>query len=109
MVHVRNGEINHIKANYQPVAISAGAKKPFTNHEINVKKGDMLFIYSDGFADQFGGPKGKKYMSRKFRDYLASISSFSAEEQSQKLEKEFYRWKGTQDQIDDVCVMGVKI
>ena len=109
LVHVRNGEINHIKANYQPVSISAGAKKPFTNHEIKVEKGDMLFIYSDGFADQFGGPKGKKYMSRKFRDYLASISSFSAEEQSQKLEKEFYRWKGTQDQIDDVCVMGVKI
>jgi serine phosphatase RsbU (regulator of sigma subunit) len=109
LVHVRNGEINHIKANYQPVAISAGAKKPFTNHEIKVEKGDMLFIYSDGFADQFGGPKGKKYMSRKFRVYLASISSFSSKEQSEKLEKEFYRWKGDQDQIDDVCVMGVKI
>ena len=109
LVHVRNGEINHIKANYQPVAISAGAKKPFTNHEIKVEKDDMLFIYSDGFADQFGGPKGKKYMSRKFRDYLASISSLSAKEQSEKLEKEFYRWKGDQDQIDDVCVMGVKI
>ncbi len=109
LVHVRNGEINHIKANYQPVSISAGAKKPFTNHEIKVKKGDMLFIYSDGFADQFGGPRGKKYMSRKFRDYLASISTFSANEQRDKLEKEFHRWKGDQDQIDDVCVMGVKI
>ena len=109
LVHIRNGEINHIKANYQPVSISAGAKKPFTNHEIKVKKGDMLYIYSDGFADQFGGPKGKKYMSRKFRDYLASISSFSAKDQEEKLQAEFYRWKGSQEQIDDVCIMGVKI
>ena len=77
--------------------------------EIKVEKGDMLYIYSDGFADQFGGPKGKKYMSRKFRDYLASISSFTAKEQEEKLQTEFYRWKGNQDQIDDVCVMGVKI
>ena len=69
----------------------------------------MLYIYSDGFADQFGGEKGKKYMVNKFRSFLASISSYDVKEQKQKLEEEFENWKGSHDQIDDVCVMGVRI
>ena len=109
LVHVRNGEINHIKANYQPVALTVGDRIPFTNHEVKLEKGDMLYIYSDGFADQFGGEKGKKYMVNKFRKFLASISSFDVNEQKQKLENEFNNWKGNHDQIDDVCVMGVRI
>ena len=109
LVHIRDGEINHIKANYQPVALTVGEKKPFTNHQIQLKKGDMLYIYSDGYADQFGGEKGKKFMVTKFRKLLASISSLSIEEQKQRLEDEFDSWRGEHDQIDDVCVMGVRI
>jgi serine phosphatase RsbU (regulator of sigma subunit) len=109
LVHIRDGEINHIKANYQPVALTVGEKKPFTNHEIKLKKGDMLYIYSDGFADQFGGEKGKKYMVTKFRNLLAEISSLNVDDQKQKLEDEFEKWKGSHDQIDDVCIMGVRI
>ena len=109
LVHVRDGKVNHIKANYQPVALTVGEKIPFTNHKIELKKGDMLYIYSDGFADQFGGEKGKKYMVTKFRAFLASISVYDVQEQKQKLEEEFENWKGSHDQIDDVCVMGVRI
>ena len=60
--HVRNGEINHIKANYQPVALTVGEKKPFVNHDIKLEKGDMIYIFSDIYADQFEA-KGKKYMT----------------------------------------------
>ena len=109
LVHVRNGEINHVKANYQPVALTVGEKKPFINHDIKLEKGDMIYIFSDGYADQFGGPKGKKYMTTKFRKYLASISHHNMEEQHEMLEKEFQQWKGDHDQIDDVCVMGVRV
>ena len=109
LVHVRNGEINHIKANYQPVALTVGEKKPFINHDIKLEKGDMIYIFSDGYADQFGGPKGKKYMTTKFRKYLASISHHSMEEQHEMLEREFQQWKGDHDQIDDVCIMGVRV
>ena len=109
LVHIRNGEINHIKANYQPVALTVGEKKPFTNHKIKLKKGDMIYIYSDGYADQFGGEKGKKYMVTKFRKFLAYISPLDVKEQKKKLDQEFESWKGEHDQIDDVCVMGVRV
>ena len=91
------------------MALTVGEKKPFINHDIKLEKGDMIYIFSDGYADQFGGPKGKKYMTTKFRKYLASISDLSVEEQHDMLEKEFYKWKGNHDQIDDVCVMGVRV
>ena len=81
----------------------------FVNHDIKLEKGDMIYIFSDGYADQFGGPKGKKYMTTKFRKYLASISHHSVEEQHEMLEREFQQWKGDHDQIDDVCVMGVRV
>ena len=109
LVHIRNGEINHIKANYQPVALTVGEKKPFTNHKIKLKKGDMIYIYSDGYADQFGGEKGKKYMVTKFRKFLAYISPLDVKEQKKKLDQEFDSWKGEHDQIDDICVMGVRV
>ena len=109
LIHVRDGEINHIKANYQPVALTIGEKKPFTNHQVELKKGDMIYIYSDGFADQFGGPKGKKYMVTKFRKFLASISNLDMDKQNKALAEEFNKWRGDHDQIDDVCVMGVRI
>ena len=69
----------------------------------------MIYIYSDGFADQFGGPRSKKYMVTKFRKFLVSISTLDIDKQNQLLAEEFDKWKGNQDQIDDVCVMGVRI
>ena len=69
----------------------------------------MLYIYSDGFADQFGGERGKKYMSGKFKKFLMSISEMTTEEQEYLVKVEFTNWMGENEQIDDVCVMGVKV
>ena len=109
LIHISNREINHIKADNQPVALHTGKKIPFTSHEIKVQKGDMLYIYSDGFADQFGGERGRKYMSGKFKKFLLSISEMTTEEQEYLVKVEFTNWMGENEQIDDVCVMGVRI
>jgi len=66
-------------------------------------------MFSDGFADQFGGPKGKKYKSRPFRNLILSIQDLIMEDQCKLLHKEFANWRGEIEQIDDVCVIGVKI
>ena len=69
----------------------------------------MVYVFSDGFQDQFGGEKGKKYRSLKFRNLLHSISDKSTDEQNKLIEQEFNTWLGDYEQIDDVCVMGVRI
>ena len=81
----------------------------FTCHEIDLVKGDQLYILSDGYVDQFGGEEDKKYMIAQFRDFVYSIRNLKMEEQRIKIEEEFYRWKGSESQIDDVLVMGVRV
>ncbi|WP_162845513.1 SpoIIE family protein phosphatase [Labilibaculum antarcticum] len=95
-------------ATRQPIGKSDRAEK-FVTHEIELEKGDCIYMFSDGFSDQFGGPKGKKYMSRAFKKFLLSISDKPMEEQKVLMEKEFQEWKGELEQVDDVCVGGVKI
>jgi len=68
----------------------------------------IQYIYSDGYADQFGGPEGKKFMYKQFRDLILSVQDYSMEKQKDVLEKNFDEWKGESPQIDDVIVMGVK-
>ena len=69
----------------------------------------MIYIYSDGYQDQFGGPKGKKYMVKKLRTFLKEISKLTIEEQSVKIQEEFHGWKGNLEQVDDICVMGLRV
>jgi len=83
--------------------------KNFKTHQIELEKGDCIYLFSDGFADQFGGPKGKKYKSNPFKNFLLSISDQSMVEQKTLLENEFEAWKGNEEQVDDVCILGVKI
>ena len=109
LVHVRGKELNSIRGDHQPVGLLLGDKKPFTKHKLKLKKDDMLYIYSDGYQDQFGGEKGKKYMGAKFKNHLQKISSKSEDEQLKSLSEEFSLWIRDYEQIDDVCVMGVKI
>ena len=109
LIHIRNGDINQINADSQPVALNLGKKTPFLKHDLQLKKGDLLYIYSDGFADQFGGEKDKKYMNKKFKKFLLEISDLPMEQQEYLLKIEFIDWMGKNEQIDDVCVMGIKI
>lgn len=83
--------------------------KPFTNHEIQLQKGDCLYLSSDGFHDQFGGEKGKKFMVKRFRELLLTNCNQSMSVQREILEKTFEEWKGDIKQIDDVTVLGIRI
>jgi serine phosphatase RsbU (regulator of sigma subunit) len=105
---IRNGELTQYKADKQPIGKYDDAK-PFTQHEIDLEKGDVIYTFSDGYPDQFGGEKGKKYMYKKFRDLLLSIHHKPMEEQHQLLVDSFENWRGNLEQVDDVCIIGVKI
>jgi serine phosphatase RsbU (regulator of sigma subunit) len=91
-----------------PIAIYERMRE-FTNHEITIEKKDLFYFFSDGYEDQFGGPDGKKFKTRRFRELLVEISSEPMQEQKDILEKRFEEWKGDQDQVDDIVVVGVRI
>jgi serine phosphatase RsbU (regulator of sigma subunit)/HAMP domain-containing protein len=106
---VRAGELLEYKANKFPIGAFIGEKKSFTNHSIQLEKNDQIFIFSDGYADQFGGTKGKKFMVGNFRKLLASISDLAPDEQKKQLDSTLTSWQGSHEQVDDVLVIGVKI
>ncbi|MGE0568512.1 MAG: PP2C family protein-serine/threonine phosphatase, partial [Bacteroidia bacterium] len=83
--------------------------KPFNTHSLKLSKGSLLYLFTDGFADQFGGPKGKKFKYRQFSDLLFSNKNLPMKEQCKLLEKAFLDWKGSMEQVDDVCVIGLKL
>lgn len=97
-----------IKADKQPIG-KFDFRQPFSSIQVKVKKGDSLYIFTDGYADQFGGRKGKKLMYKPFKNLLLSISDLPMNEQINRLNKHFDQWKEGIEQVDDVCVMGVKI
>ena len=105
---VRNGELMETKPDKQPIG-KHFRNEPYTHHEINLQSGDTLYIFTDGYADQFGGPKGKKFMYKQFKELLLSIYDKSMDEQKQLLYQAFNAWKGDLEQVDDVCVIGVRI
>ncbi|PCJ28058.1 MAG: hypothetical protein COA97_01930 [Flavobacteriales bacterium] len=105
---VRNNELTEIKSNKQPIGKYMNTK-PFTNHKKTVFKEDNIYLFTDGYADQFGGPKGKKFKYRPFKELLISLSGNSMMNQKEILENNFINWKGDLEQIDDVCILGVKI
>lgn len=103
-------EIDEIKADKQPVGKYA-ENKPFNTRTAQLVSGDILYLFTDGFADQFGGPKGKKFMYKKMKELLLSNSNGRMLMSTQKeiLDGCFNSWKGDLEQVDDVCVIGVKI
>ena len=109
LIHVSGEELKTYRGDHQPVGFLVEDKRPFNKHKVKLKKEDMLYIYSDGYQDQFGGAKGKKYKSAKFKKHLLSISKESEDKQLSILEKDFSSWKNSYEQVDDVCVMGVRI
>ena len=83
--------------------------KPFTTHKIELLKGDTIYIFTDGYADQFGGEKQKKFMYKPLKNLLLEIHKESLSTQKEHLQQHFANWKGTTEQTDDVLIIGVKI
>jgi len=91
-----------------PVAIS-DRMYDFNNHVVELNKGDTFYLFTDGYADQFGGPKGKKFKYAQFKQLLVSIQEKTMDEQHDILHQTMADWKGQLEQIDDILVMGVRI
>ena len=98
-----------IKGNKQPIGIYSGPATPFTNHEIKLNTGDFLYLFTDGFADQIGGPLEKKYKHKNFKELVISVNQNTAIEQESIFSKTTKEWKGVLDQTDDILVIGIKI
>jgi CheY-like chemotaxis protein len=106
---IRDNQLIEHKGDRMPVSIHRNADKPFTNHEIKLQDNDRLYLFSDGFPDQLGGTKGRKYMSRKFKEFLLSIHNEPMHVQEQLLKQEHLRWRGETSQLDDLLVIGLKM
>jgi serine phosphatase RsbU (regulator of sigma subunit) len=109
MVIIQGGEFVEYKGDRMPIGIHHGKETTFTNHRIDVNRGDTIFLFSDGFASQFGGPDGVKYKKANFKDLLSGIYSLPMSEQRKILETEFENWKGTMNQVDDITILGLRI
>lgn len=105
---VRGGELLQYAANKNAIGSMALEKGTFSQHSIQLQSGDMVYIFSDGYADQFGGHKGKKFMYRRFRELLITISTEPADRQRTLLQESFNQWRGAYEQVDDILVMGMR-
>lgn len=105
----RNGDLIETKADKMPIGIHTRYQEPFTRHNLELQKGDMVYTFSDGYADQFGGPRQKKFMIRNFRKMLQEIHMKSMDEQQKIMEQTLQNWMADTDQIDDILVIGVRI
>lgn len=109
LIHIRDGEVSQIKGDKMPIGIHVHDKVPFQNVEIEVKKGDVLYAFSDGYADQFGGPLGRKFMTKTLRELLLQIHQKPMAEQLEILNQTLLDWHGDTPRIDDVVIMGVRV
>ncbi|MES2514388.1 MAG: redoxin domain-containing protein [Bacteroidota bacterium] len=114
---IRNKELIEFKADKQPITASMDSvAKPFTNKLFDLQKGDVIYLFTDGYADQFGGEHlagtktgGKKFLYKRFKETLISIQDQSMEEQKASLYNVFENWRGALSQVDDVLVIGIKV
>jgi serine phosphatase RsbU (regulator of sigma subunit) len=106
--YVQNNELLIIKPNKQPIG-NTDIPTPFTTHELEFKNGTTFYLFTDGFADQFGGEKGKKFKYKQLEDLLLNNNKLALKEQSNLLDQKFESWKGDLEQVDDVCLIGVRV
>jgi serine phosphatase RsbU (regulator of sigma subunit) len=107
---IRDGEVTQIKGDKFPIgAFFRGVKGKFENHVLDVKKGDTVYVFSDGYADQFGGEANFKFLTKRFRQLLLDIHQKPLNEQRDILEKTIIDWMEGVEQIDDITVVGIKV
>lgn len=109
LILVRNQELTKYKATRMPIGYYLKKKGDFTNHHIQLQPGDTLYMYSDGFPDQTGGEKGRKYMGKAFQRLLLKLSPYKPQQQYHLLQEEFDQWRGAFPQVDDIVVAGIRI
>jgi serine phosphatase RsbU (regulator of sigma subunit) len=106
----KDNELEIVKPTKHPIGgLELEEKREYINHQINVNKGDTLYIFSDGFADQFGGPKGKKFMLSNMQNLLRENIHLPVSQQKKNIHTAFKNWKDELEQIDDVLVIGIKL
>ncbi|CAN5457183.1 hypothetical protein BH10BAC1_BH10BAC1_16720 [soil metagenome] len=103
-----SSEIFEIKGDKQPIGLTQ-TPVLFTDHEMQLQSGDSIFLFTDGFADQFGGPRGKKFKYKQLKEVLLSNNELPPNQQKQKLESTFTEWSGNLEQVDDVCIIGLRL
>lgn len=108
MLFVRDGLLQEFKGSKHSIGGIRSGEKVFEEFEITFREDDQFYFYSDGFTDQFGGDKGKKYSSRRFKEKIQSLHLLPMQLQAKEIEREFESWKGGLEQVDDVCVMGIR-
>ena len=103
---VKKNRLVEMQGDKMPVGIAADEEKSFTDQYCELDEGDLIYLFTDGFVDQFGGPKGKKFKYQPFRSLILSISSMPIHQQREKLINIFNTWKGNLPQLDDVLLLG---
>jgi len=107
---IRNSELLEMKGEKWPIGKAFNTKfETYTSHELSLEKGDIIYLFSDGYQDQYNHKSDKKFMITRFKSMLLEISSKPLPEQKEHIQQTFTNWKGKSDQIDDVLVMGIKI
>ena len=106
---IRNKQIIELPSDKMPVGKHDRDSVSFRQHEVEIQKGDMLYTLTDGFSDQFGGTKGKKFMYKKLKEVLISIAHNSTAEQQAVLKNTLKDWMGHTEQVDDITVIGVRV
>lgn len=106
---IRNEEIIEMSSDPFSIGTYVNNEREFTNHKMQLEKGDCLYLFSDGYADQFGGPRGKKFMRKQFRMMLLEHYRLPMAEQKWRIAETLDRWRGEQEQIDDILVMGIRV
>jgi serine phosphatase RsbU (regulator of sigma subunit)/ligand-binding sensor domain-containing protein len=109
LIIIRDNEIIEIKGDKMPIGIHYRAEEPFSNHKVELREGDVVYSFTDGYPDQFGGRKGKKFLSKNFKELLLKIHDKPMNKQRDILEQTLIEWQGSFERVDDILVMGVKI
>jgi len=109
MYHFNQHGLEMYKADRMPIGIHVNFTTPFTSYIHPYHSGDMIYLFSDGYADQFGGPENKKFRYKQFQDLLSSINQNPMTDQCEILQHTFMDWKGDEEQVDDILIFGIRL